>query len=159
MNKKYLPDVELPENVVAIPDIAEAVQGATALVFVMPHQCGSSPPIELSAPGLHADSGISLGQDSGWTRREDQEGNQSDLPHQSELVFNSHADRCDQGVDVKGSDIHIFADVIEERLGVSCSALSGANIAAEVATDRFSETTIGYRKKEDGEMWKKLFSG
>ncbi len=64
-----------------------------------------------------------------------------------------------QGVDVKGSDIHIFADVIEERLGVSCSALSGANIADEVATDRFSETTIGYRTKEEGLLWQKLFSG
>jgi glycerol-3-phosphate dehydrogenase (NAD+) len=31
--------VKLPENVVAIPDIGEAVKGATALVFVMPHQC------------------------------------------------------------------------------------------------------------------------
>lgn len=39
VNKKYLPDVKLPENVVAIPDIAEAVKGATAIVFVMPHQC------------------------------------------------------------------------------------------------------------------------
>jgi hypothetical protein len=38
-NKKYLPGVKLPENVVAIPDIGEAVKGATALVFVMPHQC------------------------------------------------------------------------------------------------------------------------
>lgn len=41
VNKKYLPDVQLPENVVAIPDIVEAVKGATALVFVMPHQCES----------------------------------------------------------------------------------------------------------------------
>lgn len=63
-----------------------------------------------------------------------------------------------QGVDVQGTDIHIFADLIEERLGVSCSALSGANIATEVATDRFSETTIGYRSKEEGLMWQKLFS-
>jgi len=39
INKKYLPDVELPENFVAIPDIEEAVKDATALVFVMPHQC------------------------------------------------------------------------------------------------------------------------
>ena len=64
-----------------------------------------------------------------------------------------------KGVDVKGSDISIFADVIESRLGVSCSALSGANIADEVARDHFSETTIGYRTKEDGEMWQKLFCG
>lgn len=62
-----------------------------------------------------------------------------------------------QGVDVKGADIHIFADVIENRLGVSCSALSGANIADEVASDHFSETTIGYRTEEDGKMWQKLF--
>lgn len=62
-----------------------------------------------------------------------------------------------QGVDVHGSDIHIFADVIEERLGVSCSALSGANIADEVAKDHFSETTIGYRVESEGEMWRKLF--
>lgn len=58
---------------------------------------------------------------------------------------------------MKGADIHIFADVIEERLGVSCSALSGANIADEVAKDRFSETTIGYRKEEEGKIWQKLF--
>jgi glycerol-3-phosphate dehydrogenase (NAD+) len=47
--------------------------------------------------------------------------------------------------------------VIEERLGVSCSALSGANIADEVASDHFSETTIGYRTEEDGKVWQKLF--
>lgn len=60
-----------------------------------------------------------------------------------------------------GSDIHIFADVIEKRLGISCSALSGANIASEVALERFSETTVGYRKdKEDeGLLWQKLFGG
>lgn len=36
-----------------------------------------------------------------------------------------------KGVDVRGADIHIFADVIERELGVSCSSLSGANIADE----------------------------
>ena len=60
-------------------------------------------------------------------------------------------------MDVEGSDIHIYADVIQNRLGVSCSALSGANIADEVAIDKFSETTVGYRKREEGEMWQKLF--
>lgn len=38
-NRKYLPGVALGENVVAIPDIGEAVKGATVLIFVMPHQC------------------------------------------------------------------------------------------------------------------------
>ena len=40
INKKYLPGIELPDNVVAVPDLVEAVKDATALVFVMPHQCG-----------------------------------------------------------------------------------------------------------------------
>ena len=37
-NVKYLPGAKLPENVVAVPDLGEAVDGATILVFVIPHQ-------------------------------------------------------------------------------------------------------------------------
>lgn len=62
-----------------------------------------------------------------------------------------------KGVDVHEDKIHIFSEVIEEHLGVSCAALSGANIANEVARDAFSETTIGCRNKEDGERWVNLF--
>jgi glycerol-3-phosphate dehydrogenase (NAD+) len=62
-----------------------------------------------------------------------------------------------KGVHVEGEHISLFADLISEKLGVSCSALSGANIAPEVARDRFSETTIGYKNKEEGEMWHELF--
>lgn len=57
-----------------------------------------------------------------------------------------------------GTNIKLFADLISERLDISCDALSGANIASEVARDRFSETTIGVRNKADGPMWLKLFS-
>ena len=38
VNVKYLPGVTLPKNVVAVADLAEAVRGATVLVFVIPHQ-------------------------------------------------------------------------------------------------------------------------
>ena len=62
-----------------------------------------------------------------------------------------------KGVHVEGEHITLFADLISDKLGVSCSALSGANIAPEVARDRFSETTIGYKNKEEGEMWHELF--
>jgi glycerol-3-phosphate dehydrogenase len=62
-----------------------------------------------------------------------------------------------KGVHVEGEKITLFADLISDKLGVSCSALSGANIAPEVARDRFSETTVGYRNKEEGEMWHELF--
>jgi len=37
-NVKYLPGHKLPENVVAVPDIVEAADGADVLVFVIPHQ-------------------------------------------------------------------------------------------------------------------------
>lgn len=63
-----------------------------------------------------------------------------------------------QGVDVKSTKIEIFADVIESQLGIPCSALSGANIADEVANEAFSETTIGCRDLEDGGKWYSLFN-
>lgn len=37
-NVKYLPGIQLPTNIVAVPDLAEAAKGATLLVFVLPHQ-------------------------------------------------------------------------------------------------------------------------
>ncbi|CDZ97844.1 glycerol-3-phosphate dehydrogenase [Phaffia rhodozyma] len=124
VNVKYLPDVKLPENIVAVPDLVEAVKDATCLVFVMPHQFLDK----------------LLGQ------------------LQGKIAEGAKAVSCIKGVDVHGEDIHIFADVIEKDLGVSCSALSGANIAQEVAMDRFSETTIGYRTEVEGKLWQSLFA-
>lgn len=37
-NVKYLPGIRLPDNVVAVPDLADACRDATVLVFVLPHQ-------------------------------------------------------------------------------------------------------------------------
>jgi glycerol-3-phosphate dehydrogenase (NAD+) len=37
-NTKYLPNIKLPENIVAAPELLEACRGATLLVFVIPHQ-------------------------------------------------------------------------------------------------------------------------
>ncbi|KEI37033.1 uncharacterized protein L969DRAFT_53846 [Mixia osmundae IAM 14324] len=123
-NVKYLPGIKLPDNVQAIPDLAEAVDGATALIFVLPHQFIPSICRDLRGKiPKHGVKAISL----------------------------------IKGVDVKGTNIAIFADVIESLLNVSCSALSGANIADEVAKGAFSETTVGYRRKVDGVMWQKLF--
>lgn len=62
-----------------------------------------------------------------------------------------------KGVDVKAAEIHIFSEVISEKLGIECAALSGANIANEVAQEAFSETTIGCRDLEVGKKWASLF--
>lgn len=37
-NIKYLPGIRLPDNIKAVPDLAEACEGATLLIFVLPHQ-------------------------------------------------------------------------------------------------------------------------
>lgn len=37
-NVKYLKGIRLPENVIAVPDLAKAAAGATLLIFVLPHQ-------------------------------------------------------------------------------------------------------------------------
>lgn len=37
-NVKYLPGIRLPENVLAVPALEDAVKGADLLVFVIPHQ-------------------------------------------------------------------------------------------------------------------------
>lgn len=111
VNKKYLPNARLPENVVAVPDPAEAAKDATLLIFVLPHQF-----IVNTCKALKG----SIGR-------------------------NAHAISMIKGVDVSNRKVSIFADVIEASLGIPCAALSGANIANEVAADKFSETTVGYR--------------
>ena len=37
-NVKYLPNIKLPTNVVAVPDLITSVKDSTILVFVIPHQ-------------------------------------------------------------------------------------------------------------------------
>ena len=51
---------------------------------------------------------------------------------------------CIKGVAVSTDKISLFSDVIGTRLGIYCGALSGANIASEVALEKFSETTVAY---------------
>ena len=51
---------------------------------------------------------------------------------------------CIKGVAVSADNISLFSDVIGSKLGIYCGALSGANIANEVAQEKFSETTVAY---------------
>ncbi|KAJ5484411.1 hypothetical protein N7453_012365 [Penicillium expansum] len=48
---------------------------------------------------------------------------------------------CIKGVDVNGTGIHLFSETIGRILGIYCGALSGANIANEVAQEKWSETS------------------
>ncbi|GAA5885590.1 hypothetical protein JCM6882_007485 [Rhodosporidiobolus microsporus] len=122
-NVKYLPGIDLGDNVVAEPDLLKAVEGANALIFVIPHQFIAKTCQQL-------------------------EGNVPKHVRAISLI---------KGVEVKDQQIHIFSEVIKEHLGIECAALSGANIANEVAKDSFSETTIGCRDIEVAKKWKELF--
>lgn len=37
-NKKYLPGIKLPDNIVAVTNVTEAVKDANVLIFCVPHQ-------------------------------------------------------------------------------------------------------------------------
>ena len=51
---------------------------------------------------------------------------------------------CIKGVNVQESSVSLFSETIGKELGIYCGALSGANIANEVAQEKFSETTVAY---------------
>jgi glycerol-3-phosphate dehydrogenase len=38
LNARYLPDIKLPSNLVAVGSLKKVVEGATLIVFVVPHQ-------------------------------------------------------------------------------------------------------------------------
>lgn len=61
-----------------------------------------------------------------------------------------------KGVDEGPEGLKLISDVIKEKLGIGVSVLMGANIANEVADEKFCETTIGCRNKEDGALLKEL---
>ncbi|CAE6424330.1 unnamed protein product [Rhizoctonia solani] len=108
-NPKYLPGIQLGQNVVAEPELIKSIKDATALVFVLPHQFL---PSVLNAMRGHV----------------------SHLTRAVSLI---------KGVEVEGAKISTFPTVISSALGIPCSALSGANIANEVAEDKFCESTLG----------------
>ncbi len=109
-NVKYLPDIPLPKNIVANPDIASAVSDATILIFNLPHQFIGRICDMLQGKVLPYARGIS----------------------------------CIKGVAVSDEGCDLFSDSIGHKLGIYCGALSGANIANEVAREKWSETTIAY---------------
>ncbi|CAG8703831.1 29239_t:CDS:2, partial [Racocetra persica] len=62
-----------------------------------------------------------------------------------------------KGFESTETGIRPMSQVISESLRISVCSLSGANIANEIADEKFSETTIGFNDHEEGELFKKLF--
>ncbi|OAA61770.1 glycerol 3-phosphate dehydrogenase [Niveomyces insectorum RCEF 264] len=51
---------------------------------------------------------------------------------------------CIKGVNVADDGISLFSEWIGDALGIYVGALSGANLASEIAREKWSETTIAY---------------
>lgn len=76
------------------------------------------------------------------------------LPHQfiprvcdqlaGKIVPFARAICCTKGVDVSEKGIRLMSEAIGMRLNIYCGALSGANIATEIAQEKYSETTVRY---------------
>ncbi|NWT20718.1 GPD1L protein, partial [Vireo altiloquus] len=121
-NVKYLPGYKLPDNVVAIPNLNEAVQDADLLVFVIPHQYIHKVCDEITGRVPRKALGITL----------------------------------IKGIDEGPEGLKLISDIIREKMGIDISVLMGANIASEVAAEKFCETTIGCKILENGLLFKEL---
>jgi len=123
-NVKYLPGIKFPENVVAVPDVKKACEGANLLIFCIPHQflggiCAQVK--EVAAPGCIAVSLI-------------------------------------KGVEFDDNGIVLISQMLSKQLGgMDVSVLMGANLAWEIAKGSFCETTVGYKKAENGATIQRLF--
>ncbi|GAB1609424.1 glycerol-3-phosphate dehydrogenase [NAD(+)], cytoplasmic-like [Argonauta hians] len=62
-----------------------------------------------------------------------------------------------KGFDVIEGGLKLLSDIIAKDLGIECAVLMGANLANEVASEEFCESTIGTRNKETGILLKNLF--
>lgn len=56
---------------------------------------------------------------------------------------------CLKGLDVSPEGVHLLSDYIYNQLGLHCGVLSGANLAPEVAKEKYSETTVAYPLPEN----------
>ncbi|XP_005807608.1 glycerol-3-phosphate dehydrogenase [NAD(+)], cytoplasmic [Xiphophorus maculatus] len=61
-----------------------------------------------------------------------------------------------KGVDAGPEGLKLISEVIREKLGITMTVLMGANLANEVADEKFCETTIGCKDKAYGPLLKEL---
>ncbi|KAF7657343.1 hypothetical protein LDENG_00028790 [Lucifuga dentata] len=61
-----------------------------------------------------------------------------------------------KGIDEGPEGLKLISDIIREKLEIEVSVLMGANIANEVADEKFCETTIGAKNEKNGNIFKEL---
>jgi glycerol-3-phosphate dehydrogenase (NAD+) len=73
------------------------------------------------------------------------------------LAPNARAVSLIKGLEITADGTRLFSEEISRILDIPCAALSGANIADEVALEKFCESTIGCVNIADGLLFKQLF--
>jgi len=63
-----------------------------------------------------------------------------------------------KGIDFDDNGIVLVSDLIRKDLGCDTSILMGANVANEMASDAFCETTIGFSDEANGKLWHAAFN-
>merc|ERR1719454_584307 len=63
-----------------------------------------------------------------------------------------------KGIDFDENGIVLISDIIRKELQADCSVLMGANVANDMASDAFCETTIGYKDPANGELFKLAYN-
>ncbi|KAH3901081.1 probable Glycerol-3-phosphate dehydrogenase [NAD(+)] 2 [Saccharomycodes ludwigii] len=115
-NVKYLPNITLPDNLVADPDLIDTVHDADIIIFNIPHQF---------LPRLITQM----------------KGHIKPRARAISCLKGFHIDK------VKG--VCLMSSYVTDNLHIACGALSGANLAPEVAKEKWSETTVAYRIPSD----------
>lgn len=135
-NVKYLPNIKLPPNIVAVPDLVDAIKGASLLIFCLPHQ--------FLKPILH-------------TIRDNYH-----LLHPNGCRGVSLIKGMDYDPDSKSPILisKVIQDTLNQNRQVneipfSCGVLMGANVANGVARKQICESTLATNYYYDPSLNKK----
>jgi len=123
-NIKYLKGVQLPDNVIAVPDLTTACRDATLLIFVLPHQF--LPPLLRTVKQVVHPScrGVSLIK-----------GMDFDSSTKSPILISQAIEKA-------------MSDELSVTRNFSCGVLMGANVANEVAQGQICESTLASNFKD-----------
>ncbi|CAG9472232.1 glycerol-3-phosphate dehydrogenase, putative [Plasmodium vivax] len=126
-NVKYLKGVALPHNIVAYSDLSRVINSADLLIFIIPSQ--------------YLESVLTL------------------IKENQSIKIEKHAKAISltKGFIVKNNQMNLCSKYISNFLDIPCCALSGANIAMDVAMEEFSEATIGGNDKDTLLIWQRVF--